>query len=984
MPLAGPSAALVTAWLTHAGPTGSIDTDFWQGQFGGAGYLDLLLHVVTDDFDPLIAAIQAPPLLVATAADLLAVTDASWRAVLLPPGGAPRLDLLPPFTQVGPASTPSDRVEAFLRHLRTFFSVPFTPAPPPVAAAGAPPLFPTAGGDVLLRFAAAYAAHGGGTWTVGTARDATASSAGVLDVFPGDPDAQAWLAQALDVLDALFRLTAFAPGAGLAELRFSLMEALYARGFTTEEAVQALSPDDFRAALDGTVAHPYAAQIQTASTWVAPPQPGPFRPVNPDGTLVDCVPPEHLSPFGPVAYLYDLLRVTPASSCAEPSDDATEGSLGELLAPRRGSLGSLQVTGANVWTPIPVIDLVNESLEELAATVAAGGPAQGGAVLDTAAASLAGHVLAPAGPDADPAAEASCGGAADHRASEGYRHDPTTLFAALPEHSSPAAVGVPPTSAQAYQALAVDLGAPQLPYDQPLDVDRSYLEAMGGSRYEVMRRFRRDITEFVLDPVAEPAGFGRHLWRYPVRFELALEYLCIGAHEFAALFATPPSDDPGEGETAAWQLYGFPSAVVDDRPWVTIAVRLSELLARTGLAYCDLVDLQASGLIRFGILPVETRDRTDDPRPLPECEPCCPGDWRVAFPEEADQESPRDGLVRLALAVRLWRFLRRRCGGGLSFATLADLDSVLHVFTPGGPVGVDPEFLRDVAALLMLCEDLGLPLLADPCDLPPAAGPVDRVPLLALWTGAGSAGPGWGRAVRMLLDGVEDTAERSEPELRRSPELAKVLADNLTSLSALCGFDPATPSDTWWARPTHTLRFAEVLLKVYRSRFTVGELLFLYTAQPHLAGDDPFPLQDESEAIGDPLALGDTEPGQDGEDGFSLWALRAALRAVHVDEDHIRAWSWPRISASLRQEFGYVAPAAGPDPLEELGRHLFPERIGVGVPPSARRYAVPLAAADTSPLMWADTPLWYDAAAEELSIELPLRDGPLLDALLHL
>ncbi|GAB3816712.1 hypothetical protein [Micromonospora zhanjiangensis] len=340
--------------------------------------------------------------------------------------------------------------------------------------------------------------------------------------------------------------------------------------------------------------------------------------------------------------------------------------------------------------------------------------------------------------------------------------------------------------------------------------------------------------------------------------------------------------------------------------------------------------------------------------------------------------------MRLALAVRLWRFLRRRCGGGLSFATLADLDSVLHVFTPGGPVGVDPEFLRDVAALLMLCEDLGLPLLADPCDLPPAAGPVDRVPLLALWTGAGSAGPGWGRAVRMLLDGVEDTAERSEPELRRSPELAKVLADNLTSLSALCGFDPATPSDTWWARPTHTLRFAEVLLKVYRSRFTVGELLFLYTAQPHLAGDDPFPLQDESEAIGDPLALGDTEPGQDGEDGFSLWALRAALRAVHVDEDHIRAWSWPRISASLRQEFGYVAPAAGPDPLEELGRHLFPERIGVGVPPSARRYAVPLAAADTSPLMWADTPLWYDAAAEELSIELPLRDGPLLDALLHL
>ena len=507
----------------------------------------------------------------------------------------------------------------------------------------------------------------------------------------------------------------------------------------------------------------------------------------------------------------------------------------------------------------------------------------------------------------------------------------------------------------------------------------------------MMRRFRRDVTEFVLDPASEPAGFARHLWRYPLRFELALEYLCIGAHEFAALFATPPSDDPAEGETGAWQLYGFPSAVIDDRPWGTIAVRLPELLARTGLAYCDLVHLQASGLIRFGILPVETDDQTDgdtgDPQPLPACKPCCLGDWRVAFPEEADQEFPRDGLVRLALAVRLWRFLRRRCAGGITFATLADLDSVLHVFTSGGPVGVDPEFLREVAALLLLCEDLGLPLLADPRDLPPAAGPVDRVPLLALWTGAGGAGPGWARAVRMLLDGVEDTAERAEPDLRRSPELLKVLADNLASLSQLCGFDPSTPSDTWWARPTHTLRFAEVLLKVYRSRFTVGELLFLYTAQQHLAGDDPFPLQDESEAIGDPLALGDTEPAQDGEVPFSLWALRAALQAVHADDDDVRAWSWPRILASLRHEFGYVPAAAGPDPLEALGQHLFPEqleRIGVGVAPSARRYAVPLAAADTSPLMWADTPLRYDATAEELSIELPLRDRPLLDALLHL
>ena len=1002
VPLTGPAASLVTSWLTHDGPTGSIDTDFWQGQFASPGYLDLLLHVITDDFDPLIAAIKAPPLSVTTAAGLLAVPDDQWRTLFLPPGAPPRLDLMPPFTQTGPTSTPSDRVEAFLRHLKTFFSVPITPQQSASPSLSAPPVFPVAGGDVLLRFAAAYLAHGGGTWTLGTARDATASSAAVLDVFPGDAGAQAWLTQALDVLDALFDLTSFAASPPQAELRFALMEALYARGFTTVAAVRALSPADFRAALDGSVAYPYAADIQTSSTWVPPGQPGPFRPVNPDGTLVDCVPPEHRSPFGPVAYLHDLLGVTPESTCEDPYPESAQDTVAVLLAARRGPLGDLHATAANVWTPIPAIDLVNESLEALAAAVADGGAPQGGAVFDTAADKLAGHLLAVPGPDPDPAAEAADACACDDcgaDSSEGsdktsYRHDPTTLFRALPEHSAPAVVNGPAAATAAYQALSADAAAPQLPYDQPLDVDRSYLEAMGGSRYEAMRRFRRDIAEFVLDPAHEPAGFGRPLWRYPVRLEIALEYLCIGAHEYATLFAAPPGDEPANGVPAAWQVYGFPAASVQDQPWTAIAVLLPELLTRTGLAYCELVDLQESGLVPFGIVP----DRTDeeersDPQPLPKCEPCCLGDWRIAFPGD---RSPRDGLVRMALAVRLWRLLGGRCAGGISFATLADLDTVLHLFIASTDdagtaptVGLDPEFLRQLAALLILCEDFGLPLLADPCDLPPQAGPADRVPLLALWTGT-SGGPAWARAVRMLLDGVEDTAERTEPELRTSPELLKVLGDNLRPLSQLCGFDPAAPADTWWARPTHTLRFAEVLLKIYRSRFTVGELLFLYTTDPHLAGDDPFPLQDEAEAASDPFALGDTEPHdteEDAEGPHSLWALRRELRSAAVADDDVREWSWPRITAALRQDLGYVAAATGPDALEELGRHLFAhelERIGMTVPRAARRYTVPLAPAETSPLMWADTPFRYDGTAHELSIELPLRDAEVLAALLHL
>ena len=48
-----------------------------------------------------------------------------------------------------------------------------------------------------------------------------------------------------------------------------------------------------------------------------------------------------------------------------------------------------------------------------------------------------------------------------------------------------------------------------------------------------MRTFRRCITEFVLDPAHEPAGFQSWLWRYPVRIDIAIEYLGITPEEYA-------------------------------------------------------------------------------------------------------------------------------------------------------------------------------------------------------------------------------------------------------------------------------------------------------------------------------------------------------------------------------------------------------------------------------------------------------------------
>src|SRR4029079_17147167 len=111
-----------------------------------------------------------------------------------------------------------------------------------------------------------------------------------------------------------------------------------------------------------------------------------------------------------------------------------------------------QATKANLETPLPVTDLVNENLEALAAGLPA---ATGGAIYDTAGDALAGHTLATDGE----------GGG------NPYAHDPATLFGVLPEHSSPA---TPVDEPDAYKTLATDFSAPSLPYPQAIDICRSY------------------------------------------------------------------------------------------------------------------------------------------------------------------------------------------------------------------------------------------------------------------------------------------------------------------------------------------------------------------------------------------------------------------------------------------------------------------------------------------------------------------------------
>ena len=903
--------AVVQGWLDFA------DDDiaaFWSSALSAqqlAGHLELVLRAMTDGHQSLIDTIKTataawPP--VADADDIDDRTADQWRGLF---GDPIDESLLPAFTAPG---SPAERVAAFIRHVQKFFAVDVALGAPDDPVLPGPPRFRTLTADLLTRFVTQYNATVNPDFVFGGVWAEADMQAAVAEVLPDDAKARAWLEQAIHVIDELTRLSQ-APGIPT-ELAFSVMEALYARGFTSRTQVATLTLDDFRVALTGTAAYPYAAAINLHAGGPGSGTPSgdePFSPVNPDGCLVNCVPPAYLSPLGPVAYLHELLQL-----------NADAFTVGDLVSQRRGPLGELLATRANLETPLPVIDLVNECLEAIAADPAT--PV--GVVHQTNASTLGGHPL--------------------------ENHDPATLFAALPEHSTPA---TPVAAADAYDKLEKDFSAPALPYAQPLDVNRTYLGHLHTSRFAAMRRFRKDITELVLDPVHEPAGFQRHLWRYPVRIDIAREYLGVTPEEHDLLFTTQITGVPSGGRPALRELYGFPANTIDGVDWKLVVVRLPEFLRRTGLSYCEFLALWRSRFVEFS--------RLDDNDPtFPDCQPCHLDEYQITFVAPAD---PVSALRQLALFIRLWRKLRELPSGGYSFDQMRDICVVLRLFDDSGTI--NPDFIRQLAAFQIL-RDRFRPELTDPDD-PPTAGTTDasRTHLLALW--AVPAAPKHDWAVDELLDRVQYYAQDQLYCGCRPPEFRKLLAENLTALSRLAGFDPETSGDTWFTRPTHTLRFVEVLAKIYASDFGVGEILFLFTTDPHLRDDDPFPLQPANEALDSPIGLPDDELP------YSLKDLRAKLLEVDVSDEDAATWTWDRIDTALRERFGFAPPAGQPDPLLVLGQRYFPsilEASGYPVTPAQRQYRVGLTG--TNALMWNTPPgpFRYDRVSEELFIELPLSD----------
>jgi Tc toxin complex TcA C-terminal TcB-binding domain len=967
-------------------------TAFWPAEEAAqqGHFLDLVLFVLTQGYvDPATAVLLAteikanllftppipPPSHIHKVADLAGAAPGDWRDFFAPlPGHIVQANLLPPFTLPG---TPEARVTAFIHYVQKFFDMP---APPP--AIGPPgvdapsslhlPVF-----DLIQQCIFAF---GGLVFGVPlTAVDLTNLAAAAAVVIPGDPEAQAWLVQTIRTINEL-AILANLPGQP-DSFRFSVMEALYARGFTSLESVLDIPEPDFQQALTGTVAYDSATKIY-ANAGVAggfpPPGAGGFTPINPDGLLVDCIPPLYLSPFGPVEYLAEMLRVSEASTCDAPFTPPAPGhtTLKAAIEARRGPLGSLAVSRANLETPLPLIDIVNECLEFVASTAS---PSPHGVVYDTSGDALAGHKLC--------SDECCCGGKGcaecgakkhadvddENKVDLHACHKPATLYEALPEYSTPAT----PVAANAavlpavYNSLKTDFSSCCLPYSQALDVSRTYLRHFKSCRFEEMRVFRKCITEFVLDPVHEPAGFQDHLWRYPVRIDIAMEYLGITPEEYAILFKGAPAGPCGSTS--------LPSPPTDTRPGIPVSVTdgadggnrlaagrdlLSDFLAWTCLTYCEFLELWKTGFVPFS----NGADREGGK--FPDCEPCCLEDYWLQFPGEEGRPA---AIYKLLIFIRLWRKLKEPCCEGYTFTELQDICLVLQLFIGNS---LNPEFIRQLAAFQMLRDHFRLPLAERRATVPANATGAERSHLLALW--AGSAATKWEWAVDELIERIKFYAECHHRCRPRSADFLKLLTANLDPLSRLAGFDPAVPSNTWHVLPTHTLRFAEVLAKIYASKFEIGEILFIFTAQEHLDGDDPFPMQEANEALDIPLDL----PEDDREHG--LWRLRHKLLQAEVEGEQVHHWTWHRIESALQHEFGYDSAE-----IILFGEHFFPhtlEHAGYAVTQDQRRFVRPLNAADTNPLTWNTPhhgPFRYDAGAQQLWTQLPVSDEEVIEQLTH-
>ncbi|MEL6720838.1 MAG: insecticidal toxin complex protein, partial [Bacteroidota bacterium] len=599
--------------------------------------------------------------------------------------------------------------------------------------------------------------------------------------------------------------------------------------------------------------------------------------------------------------------------------------------------------------PIPMIDLVNESLEHM---VESG--TSSGIIYNTSEDEILEHALLQ-------------NDQTEQVEGELYRHNPVELLDAIPEHSSPSVYS------NAYDKLKIDFSDTCcLPYNQALDVSRTYLEALGVSRYEKMRRFRKEITEFVFDPENPPADFPNHAFQYPVKTDIAIEYLCISPEEYNLLYTQNLVKIPATERITYWEVYGYTEEGHEsnwsEENFINEVSNLCQFLKISCLSYEQFLELWRSEFITF------SSNQAEEEYLFPIIEPCDCSKYQIGRIDNITKNfiplSIND-LKKLIVFIRLWHKRQKLTGAKYSFLEWRDICKVLKLFNGNN---INPNFIRKLAAFQMLKDDYQLSL-SNAND----SGGVDaeRSHLLALWVGENATH--WDWAVDHLLKQIQQRADELHATACRPANFIKILKDNLNKLSLLSGFDPNTSEFTWHHCPTHTLRFAEILSKIYNSSFSVGEIIYLFTADNQLLGDAPLPLQSQHEALEFPFDQPDNETD------YTLHSLRKKLLEIEISEEEIRTWDWLKIVATLEEKFGY-APTTY-DPLQSIGTHFFPTilgELGYIINNADKQYRTNLSRNDTAPRMWntpADSVFRYDPSDEKLWTEIAMMDEAVIEKL---
>ncbi|KUJ20811.1 uncharacterized protein LY89DRAFT_455463 [Mollisia scopiformis] len=901
---------LIGDWLSFAETSDLINTDFWAKAIKNhpGEYLNFLLQAITQGETALVDAIKTI-LHVKTVTKLVGITPDQWQNFFALPAsnGNPAISkLLPDFTLPG---TTEQRVNAFVQRLGKFFTVTGTAVLPPQVSTGGVATFGIPAGDALQLFINQYLIQIGKTVDFSVMLDDKDLEKVVLAVFPNDPRNREGLKQAVEIITNLFQVTSISQNKSpvLADFQFSLMEALYARGFTHPRVITKLTGEQFQRALMGTIAYPkttsnqiysLAQAISTTQSKTGPSQVGSFIPVNQANSLVSVIPRNNLAPFGLVAYLHDILAI--------PLGTTT---LAQVIGLRRGLVANLKVSVENLETILPAIDLVNEALEAVGANVSN----PGGVVYDTDVQLLVDRI--------------------------GLKVEQPNILTAIPQYSSPE----PFTNPNVYNALKNCFTSSYLPYSQAIDIATSNLSVLGTERFDVLRHFRKDITEFAIDASLGPSDFQSHLWRYPVRFELALSYVNITTEEYWSLFASDVPDNELLGSVLGFD-WDFSSE---------FSVSVRNFLQFTGINKNDLLQLSKT---RFVPLELASKD------PL--------GSTSTVHLNVPNSELSLT-LRKLFLFIRLWRCLSRSVISSVSWNTLALICEALHFFNKA----VNPDFPRQLAALLMLQNHFKLSLVTRHPDMPWANRSTRTGgSLLSLWALPAMQSVERDHAIDFFLHRIQDYSKSCHACKDRPTGFQKALKDNLRALSLLAGF---TDEDPWYAKPTCTIRFAEILAKIYASNLSVGETIFLFVPDCHLIGDDPFPLPDAGKSAIETLKYPD-------DDEHGIWQLREQLLSVSLGEEDIVGWTWQEMKTVIFELGGLQAK----DSFDALGIHFFPaalENCGHQVNFRDRRFEVELAVADTTPSLWTIdqcSPFHYDAEdSGKLWTELPLPDEAVITLL---